>query len=126
MARTSNPPDNEAIRELRNTLNKLNKSIKKFTEASASHSEKVIKLTLILFAVAFLQVFISLSIISSNWGEWLLLSFAIMCMFFLIIIRPLFQAKKRLNKSMKKKIIIFLIAFALGYITRFCIENFSN
>lgn len=87
----------------RRYLKSLQNEIKNFNETSKKYSEKLIDVTLVLFAVAFLQLFISLRVISSGWGEWLFLAIITIYLFYLII-RPILRVRdKKEDKSKNSK-----------------------
>ena len=76
----------ELNRRLINSINSFNKS-------TATYSEKLIDLTLILFAVALLQVTISVWSFSEDWITRILLS-GIILLFFLFMARLEFKRDK--------------------------------
>jgi hypothetical protein len=86
----------------RRYLKSLQSEIKNFNNTSTKYSEKLIDLTLILFVVAFLQLFISVRTISSSWGEWLFLVAIILYAFYLIV-RPIIRAREKKGKDEKSK-----------------------
>lgn len=84
-------------------MKRLKNEIKNFNDTSTKYSEKLIDLTLILFAVAFLQLFISLRTISTSWGEWLFLTVIILYGFYLFLRRLVRSREKKGEGNEKSK-----------------------
>lgn len=61
----------EMMRRLKNTIQDLDKN-------TVCYSRRLIDLTILLFFVALIQVFISLMAVSATWKEWILLSIIVL------------------------------------------------
>lgn len=85
MARTANSPDNEAIRELRDEVKKLNKSTQISNSVMADLTMKLVDLTVLLFLIGLAQILISIASISASWKEWVLLSTIFLYLMYLLI-----------------------------------------
>jgi hypothetical protein len=85
MARTAHSPDNEAIRELRDEVKKLNKSTEISNSVTTNLTMKLVDLTVLLFLVGLAQVLISIVSISASWKEGVLLSTIFLYLMYFLI-----------------------------------------